>query len=188
MTSSAVPAGVIAEAVAAARAYLRMTGEAEAALLARLAGSAIALGEAFCGTALVMRPFEDVLSAGSGWQRLRATPVSAIHGLTGLPADGAPFVLGIADYAVDIDADGVGWIRIVAPPSATMSAAGRVAVSYTAGLAAAWDGVPAPLAQGVVMLIAHLFGDRDGAVAPPAAVAALWRPFRRMRLAGERRA
>ncbi|MEG3172908.1 head-tail connector protein [Sphingomonas sp. ZB1N12] len=45
-----------------------------------------------------------------------------------------------------------------------------------------WDTVPAPIAQGVAMLVAHLFDHRESDVAPPAAVAALWRPYRRMRL------
>ncbi len=45
--------------------------------------------------------------------------------------------------------------------------------------------VPAPLRQGVVRLAGHLHAHRDetDAAGPPAAVTALWRPFRRMRLA-----
>lgn len=109
-------------------------------------------------------------------------PVAAINGVTGLPAGGAPFVLPMDGYAVDVDGDARGWVRVIAP-----GAAGRVAVSYTAGLAADWDGLPPPIAQGVAMLIAHLFNDRDVGRAPPAAVAALWRPYRRMRLMAEGR-
>ena len=71
-------------------------------------------------------------------------------------------------------------MRVIAP-----GAAGRVAVSFTAGLAADWGALPPPLAQGVAMLIAHLFNDRDGGRAPPAAVAALLRPYRAMRLRRE---
>jgi hypothetical protein len=42
-----------------------------------------------------------------------------------------------------------------------------------------------PLRQGVVRLAAHLYAERDGPElgGPPAAVTALWRPWRRMRLA-----
>jgi hypothetical protein len=40
-----------------------------------------------------------------------------------------------------------------------------------------WDAVPAPVRQGIAMLIQHLAEDRPGRV-PPAAVAALWRPYR----------
>jgi hypothetical protein len=52
-------------------------------------------------------------------------------------------------------------------------------------MAADSNGVPEPLRQGIVRLTAHLFNARDGGGGdPPAAVTALWRPFRRIRLAG----
>jgi hypothetical protein len=47
--------------------------------------------------------------------------------------------------------------------------------------------LPAPVMQGVVLLAAHLFEHRDASAAPPAAVAALWRPYRRLRLLAEGR-
>ncbi|MEG3084327.1 hypothetical protein U1707_11795 [Sphingomonas sp. PB2P12] len=176
MTGSAISAGVIAEVVVAARALLRVeTGED--AVLARLAQTALLLAEAFLGAAVIVRPFEDVVTGAAGWRRLMVAPVTVIAGVTGLPSEGAPFVLPVGAYAVDIDADGIGWVRILSPGSA-----GRVAVAYSAGLAASFAAVPAPVAQGVAMLVAHLFDHRESDVAPPAAVAALWRPYRRMRL------
>ena len=42
--------------------------------------------------------------------------------------------------------------------------------------------MPAPVRQGIVRLAAYLFVHRDDDVAPPAAVAALWRPYRQLRL------
>ncbi|MEG8044078.1 hypothetical protein O6V14_10425 [Sphingomonas faeni] len=176
MTGSAISAGVIAEVVVAARALLRVES-GEDVVLARLAQTALLLAEAFLGAAVIGRPFEDVVTSAAGWRRLVVAPVSAIAGFTGLPADGAPFVLAVGAYAVDIDADGVGWVRVLAAGSA-----GRVAVAYSAGLALSFEAVPAPIAQGVAMLVAHLFDHRESDVAPPAAVAALWRPYRRMRL------
>ncbi|WP_267379124.1 MULTISPECIES: hypothetical protein [unclassified Sphingomonas] len=183
MTQSAIPPAVVARAAAAAGAYLRLQGGDEDALLTTLAASALALAEAFLGSPCVIRASEDLLSAGSGWQRLAQAPVVAIDGITGLPADGAPFVLPVQDYGYDIAGDGTGWVRVLAP-----GAAGRVAVAYRAGLAADWDALPAPIAQGVAMLAAHLFERRDGDGAPPAAIAALWRPYRRMHLGGQRAA
>ena len=177
MGGSTVSAGVIADAVAAAKQYLRIDEAGEEAVLGALAASAIGVGEAYCNTAFVARGFEDVVSAGSSWQRLRMAPVSAIQGATGIPAEGAPFVLPVESYGFDIDGDGIGWVRMLEP-----GAAGRVAVSYSAGLSVDWVGVPAPIAQGVTMLVAHLFADRASVAAPPTAVAALWRPFRRMTL------
>jgi uncharacterized phiE125 gp8 family phage protein len=176
MSGSAVPASVVTGLVAAAREYLRVADGVEAALLARLAATAVTTAEAFCGQALFVRAHEDVLGVAPGWQRLRARPVTAIAGVTALPAGAAPFVLGVEAYATDIDAGGDGWIRV------TDAGAAKVAVSYSAGLATDWAACPPALAQGCAMLVAHLFDARDGAALPPAAVAALWRPFRRMQL------
>lgn len=154
--------GAIAAAAAAAADYLRL-GEADA-VLGRAAATALALGEAFCGQRLVVRGFEQTLVAAPGWQRLAELPVRAITA----PAAGA---------GIDIDGHGIGWVRSGA----------AVTVAYSAGLAASWDLLGAPLQQGVVLLAAHLSEHRDGRVEPPAAVAALWRPYRRMRLTAEAR-
>lgn len=55
-----------------------------------------------------------------------------------------------------------------------------------AELAAEWDDVPGAVAQAIVLLAAHLIEHRDADVAPPAAaVAALLRPFRVVRLLRE---
>ncbi len=47
-----------------------------------------------------------------------------------------------------------------------------------------WNDVPGPVAQAIVLLAAHLVEHRE-AEPPPAAVAALLRPFRVMRLMRE---
>lgn len=177
MTASALSAAVLASVVAAARDQLRIDGLAEQTLLERLAQSAVALGEAFTGTLFVERACEDVLRVDGQWQKLQGLPVTAIDGMTGLPPAGAPFPLSPEAYGYDIDGDRQGWVRVL-----EAGAAVRVAVAYRAGLAATWDTVPAPIAQATAMLVAHLFEDRAGNGMPPAAVAALWRPWRRMAL------
>lgn len=156
MIVSGVPPAAIAAVVGEARAFLRMA-DGEEPLLVRLAASAVEIAEAFTGTLLIARGVEERV-AGGGWQLLGAGPVSAIS-----EAGGA---------SIDIDADGRGWVR----------AADAAVVRYVAGLAPDWAALPAPLAQGVVMLVAHLFDDRGGMAQPPAAVAALWRPYRQVRL------
>ena len=178
MGGSAVPAGVIADAVAAAKAYLRLEGSAEDALLSQAARAAIDVAERFCGQALVARSFEDAVAASADWQRLPACPVIAIDAVTA--AGGG--ALAVGSYAIDIDADGVGWVRGSAPAAAAV-----VRVAYRAGAAADWGGLPGPVAQGVAMLVAHLFGQGADDHVPPAAVAALWRPLRRMRIGAEAR-
>ena len=179
MTGAAIPPDVVADAAAAARGWLRAAPGDDEAAIATLAASAIALAEAFCGQVLVARTWRDILPAGDGgWWALRALPVTAITTVT----DAAGTALASDGYAIDIDADGIGWVRLTRPIGGTVS------VTYAAGLAVGWADLPPPIAQGVAMLVAYLFDNRDGAAAPPAAVAALWRPWRRMRLLAGRHA
>ena len=69
---------------------------------------------------------------------------------------------------------------VTAPGSAA-----RLAVRFTAGLAPSWETLPEALRHGILRLAAHQHRERETSGAgpiPPAAVAALWRPWRRMRL------
>jgi uncharacterized phiE125 gp8 family phage protein len=179
MNWSAMPAAVIAEAVVAAKAYLRVESGEEDAVLGRLAGAAIGLAEAYCGQALIARGFSEEVAAGVRWRRLGVCPVTTIDTVEAVNGG----VLAVGTYAIDIDGDAVGWVRTVPPIAAT-----RVRIGYRAGIASDWATMPQALTQGVVLLIAHLFAHRDDDSAPPAAVAALWRPYRRLRLGAERRA
>ncbi len=47
-----------------------------------------------------------------------------------------------------------------------------------------WEDIPPALAEGIIRFAAHLHAERGGAAqhTPPAAVAALWRPYRAVRL------
>lgn len=183
MTPPPFPGAAIAGARAAAKAHLRIAGDGEDALIETYAATALALGEAFTGTAWIARDWIDVMPVSRAWQRLGVGPVGAITAVEGLPAEGEAFALPSDAYAVDIDASGDGWVRTIAP-----GAAGRVRVTLSAGAAAGWGDLPPPLAQGAVLLIAHLFEHRERDAPPPAAVSALWRPWRRMRLGAGRHA
>lgn len=169
-----------AAAVAEARAYLRIEGGEEEGLLAMLVATGMALCERFTGLALIEAPRRVAMAVAPGaWRRLPVAPVRAITAVAAIDAAGIEQALAPADHAVDIDAAGEGWVRVTAP------VAGRIAVDFVAGMAPDWAGLPAPLRQGVVRLAAHLHAHRDEAddAGPPAAVAALWRPWRRVRLA-----
>ena len=100
-----------------------------------------------------------------------------MHESHGLDRAGQPLSLG--SYAIDVDADGLGWIRL--------SAGVQAGVRFSAGIAADWGALPAAIRDGAAMLAAHLFDDRTGAQPIPAAVTALWRPFRVIQLGSERR-
>jgi uncharacterized phiE125 gp8 family phage protein len=178
---SAAPIVLPEAAMAEAKAYLRIVGTDEDALVARLMRSAAELCEQFTGQVLIARAFTELLAAPAAWARLGATPVRAISGVEALSAEGAAVPLAAVAYAIDIDANGDGWVRVT-----DAGAAKRVRVSFEAGMASQWSGVPETLRQGTVRLAAHLYTKRDAAddIGPPAAVTALWRPWRRMRLGG----
>jgi hypothetical protein len=99
----------------------------------------------------------------------------------------------VADgYAIDIDSRGDGWVRLTRVPLPELGEErimpeclqlGYVSVSGTAGVALSENDVPEPIRQGVLRLVASLFAARDGDGGDiPAAVTALWRPYRRARL------
>jgi len=171
----------IAEAavsMAEAQAYARVETGEEEALLAGLVRTASALCESFTGQVLVARAFEEVLPVGSQWQRLALTPVRAIDDVAVLASDGGVTVLPAGEFEIDIDGRGDGWVR--SPRGGGL----KIRVRGQAGVALEPNGVPEPLRQGILRLVAHLFATRDGSDGePPAAVTALWRPYRRIRLA-----
>ncbi len=162
-----------------AKAYLRLENDEEDAPLGAIILAAICHAENFLNQKLIRRGFAQIIPASPNWKRLGVTPLASVTSVTGLPAEGASFALPVTAYAIDIDASGDGWVRVTAPGSA-----GRVEVTGVAGMAAAWSGLPEAIRLAVLRLIGHLYTNRDGAddAGPPAAVAALLRPWRRMRL------
>jgi len=123
---------------------------------------------------------EEILAVCADWQAIQARPVIAITGVLGIDHAGTRSALAASAYAVEFRADGTGWVRVLDPGLAE-----RVAVRFTAGLASGWDALPDGLRHGVVRLAAHNYRQRETGEAgplPPAAVAALWRPWRGLRL------
>jgi uncharacterized phiE125 gp8 family phage protein len=174
------PLVVSADAVDAAKTYLRIEQDEEDALIASLLGAAIRHCESFLGLLLIRRNAVDRMPVSAAWQRLSVLPVQSITSVTGIPAEGATFTLPVGAYALDIDSSGDGWVRVTQPGLAQ-----RVEVRVLAGLAAGWDDIPEPMRLAVLRLTAHLHAYRDapGDIGPPAAVAALLRPHRRMQFA-----
>ncbi len=173
------PLSVTADAVDALKTYLRIDHDDDDPALAAFLVAAIGHAEGFTRLILLQRAGTQRLNVSSDWQRIGATPVRVLTGATGIPADGASFALLPAAYGIDIDNNGDGWFRVTQAGSA-----GRVEIAFTAGLATDWAGLPEALSLGVLRLAAHLHAHRDdaGDAGPPAAVAALLVPYRRMRL------
>jgi uncharacterized phiE125 gp8 family phage protein len=161
-----------------AQAFLRIETGEEEALLVGLIRTASAVCESFINQVVIARDFVADLPASSAWERLSVAPVRSIARVEAVGGDGLAVAMLPGEYAVDIDANGTGWVRL------TCVSARRVRVSGSAGMAAEQNGVPEPIRHGVLRLVGHLFAARDGSDrAPPAAVTALWRSYRRARLA-----
>lgn len=165
------------------KAYLRITHGAEDAAIGAMVSAARGLCEAFIGQVLIAADFTATVAGDGCWRALPARPVRGITGVAQLAADGSATMLDPALYAIDIDPAGVGWVR-----AGGLGSDARLRVTYRAGIADSDPGVPAAISQGITRLAAHLYAAREGAEAPPAAVTALWRPFRVMTLAGDRHA
>ncbi|MFN3287761.1 MAG: head-tail connector protein, partial [Sphingomonadaceae bacterium] len=88
------------------RAYLRIDGAAEDALLAGLVRSATALCEAFTGLALIERPVSELVRADGQWQRLARAPVAGIDGVDLVGEDGTGTPLGADAWAAQLTPDG----------------------------------------------------------------------------------
>lgn len=173
-TGIALPAVTMGEA----QAYVRIETGEEEAVLAGLIRTASALCESFINQVVIARAFTEDLPSSGSWERLILTPVTSITTVEVIDEMGIATPLPSTEYALDVDSSGDGWVRVTSG-----AAAGRIRVTGTAGMAPSENEVPEPIRQGVLRLIAFLFTSRDGAGGePPAAVTALWRPYRRMRL------
>lgn len=179
------PPALSPAALAELKAWLGISTTRDDAELTGLIGAALELCEGFTGTMPLQAGCEEMLPASGEWQVLATRPVQAITGLAAIDATGTRTTVSVADYEIDIDADGAGMVRLLRPTTQT-----RVIVQFVAGMATEWADLPEAIRQGTMRLAAFQHRERDAekplsasAANPPAAVAALWRPWRRMRLA-----
>lgn len=162
--------------------WLGIASPADDSQLTALLRAAVEHCEDFTGLMPLEQSCEEILPVISSWQTLSTRPVQAIAQVQGIPAEGARLALAVDAYAIDLTADGAGRVRVISPGSA-----GRVAVRYTAGLATSWSALPEALRHGILRLAASQYRARESdglaTAMPPAAVGALWRPWRRLKLA-----
>lgn len=162
------------------KAWLAITTTRDDLALTALLRAALDTCEGFTRAMPIEALCEEVLPDNRGWHALATAPVRAITALETIAPDNTRTTVDPGLYQFDIGADGAGQVEL-----RTALGHGRVAVRFTAGLAPDWQSLPEGLRHGVVRLAAHHYRERDagGASAPPAAIAALWQPWRRMRLA-----
>ena len=174
------PADLAGTALGELKDWLAITSTREDAALLALLQASLETCEAFTRQVPVETEFEEMLPRSSGWQVLATRPVSAITGVEAVAEDGTRAVLAADSYLLDLGFDGVGRIRFTGFVDAK-----RLAVRFAAGIATDWESLPAGLRHGMIRLAAHNFRQRERAEEshPPAAITALWQPWREMRLA-----
>lgn len=184
--TAVVPLGELA-------AHLRLSegfsgGGDEVSRLDGAARAASAAVEGMIGKALIRRRFRWSVTR---WRDpacapLPAAPVSEVHGVTLVDAEGGWSAAEASAWALQVDAGrpslaGPGGRRLPAIP-----AGGRAEVEFTAGYGDDWNGVPEALRRAVMLLAAHYHEQRHAAgerlSETPQGVAALVSPFRTVRL------
>lgn len=173
------PAVLPPSALAELKQWLGITTTGDDGPLASLLAAALDTCEAFIGAMPLEAACEEVIDAGRGWHTLATRPVQAITAVESVSPQGDRTLLSPANWEADLDAEGAGRVRLPGTGA-------RVAVRFTAGLALDWDALPEALRHGIVRLAAHQHRERESngaAPLPPASVAALWRSWRRLRLA-----
>lgn len=181
MRAILVPPVLSPGALTELKSWLGISSPREDAALLGLLGAALDMCEAFTRQMPLHCECEEVLGPAHGWQTLSTMPVHAITSVEVVQPGGARSPLAAGDYAIDIDGAGLARFRLLSPVID-----GPVAVRLTAGIAAGWDNLPAALKHGIVRLAAYNYRQRESdsdKPVPPASVAALWSPWRRLRLA-----
>ncbi|MDO5604289.1 MAG: head-tail connector protein [Paracoccus sp. (in: a-proteobacteria)] len=185
--------------VAGLRAHLRLgsgfelaAGADEDRALAGFLRAAIATIEGRTGKVLLRRDFRMVLEdwRDEDAQALPLAPVSAVAAVAIEGADGT--LRPVAPERWHLVEDRMRpLIRPRAGRFPPVPLAGRVVIRFTAGFAEDWAGVPADLAQAVMMLAARYYEDRggqDSAHGLPMGVSALIERWRAVRVLAGRRA
>ncbi|WP_228242688.1 phage head-tail connector protein [Porphyrobacter sp. GA68] len=161
------------------KSWLAISTDRDDALLTGQIQAALALFEQFAGVVPLRQTCQEVLGAHRRWQRLAAAPVIEVDDVRALGPDGDRPLLPQQDYACTFAPDGAAQVLL-----RRGLAQDRLLVRYTAGLAPDWPALDPAIRQGVIRLAAHYYVERASTqdASPPAAVVALWRPWRRVQL------
>ncbi|MEO1205929.1 MAG: head-tail connector protein [Pseudomonadota bacterium] len=172
------------------KSYLKVDGAEEDLLIASLILTSRLHIESALGLGLITQSYKLMLDnwPRSGAIRIPIRPVQAVEEIRVRDADGVATVLDAAIYDVDV-ASAPARIAFVdgVPPKPGRSVNG-IEVDIVAGYGAAATDVPAPIRQGLMMLVAHWYEHRDPVeigsprTAIPMAVSNLIKPYRLVRL------
>ncbi|MCA0423657.1 MAG: head-tail connector protein [Proteobacteria bacterium] len=172
--------------LAAARAWLRVDGEDEDALITALVAASRETVETLAGRRLMAQGWRITRDSWpeDGCIRLPLGPVLALDAVRLIDAQGAAMPLPLAAFRLDGNRQPP-LIETIAMVPAPVLARGGIEIDVTCGFGANPDDVPEALRQAMRLLIAHWFENRGDAAsrnALPEGVGALVAPFRMPRL------
>jgi uncharacterized phiE125 gp8 family phage protein len=152
--------------LAEAKAWVKVDGADEDALLATLITAARLHLESVTGRALLTQSWRLVLDAwpAGGEVRLPVAPLSALTAIRAFDEDGDEHTIGLAQFLVE---PGGTPVRLVLPATVAGMPVLRqrfgIEIDYVAGFGEAAD-VPQELKQALLVLVAHWFEHRDAVV------------------------
>ncbi|HRN83393.1 MAG TPA: head-tail connector protein [Hyphomicrobium sp.] len=181
--------------VSAAKAHLRIDGNAEDILIASLIVTSRLHVEAALGLSLIKQQWRLTLDKWPEprWSKGRAVrfpirPIRSVAEVRVRGADGTPAVLAPQSYLLDQDALTPRLVPRDGSWPAPGVPAGGIEIDVEAGMGEEADDVPEPIRHAILLLVAHWYEHRDpmeiGTVgaAIPAAVSDLLKPYREVRL------
>lgn len=174
------PAALSGAALNELKQWLGIASSAEDDALVSLLHVGLGTCEAFIGQMPIETECREIFRPDTGWQNISSRPIKAITNVEQVMDDGTFAPLDAGQYEVEIDHHGIGKFRCISSRQER-----AVAVRYIVGLAESWATLPDGLRHGIVRIAAHHYRDRDAEkpLQPPASVAALWKPWRQVRLA-----
>ncbi len=173
------PSVLAATALIEAKALLRLETIDEEALLAAQLRTALELAEDFTGSVWLAATYREKRALAREIV-LQKRPFQLLTAVRLLYANGSEVALDPTQITTQSSDHGEVMLSM---PVVAMD--GRdVVISYRAGAYSDWTYLPDGLRMGVLRMAAHLFTWRDDAlsVGVPGAVAALWRPYKQLRL------
>lgn len=148
------------------KAHLRISGSDEDTLLNNLiyAAEAHVDAEGDLGRAMVTQTWAQWEPPVPGWPRLTMTPFAALVSVEYYDTDGALQTATLANYETQKAGD---FVRVKPKDGeswpATASRNDAIKITYTAGFGANGTDVPESIRQAMLMLIAHLYENREAA-------------------------
>lgn len=161
------------------RQWLAISTDADDPLLVNLLGAAHAMCERFTGLVPLKCEIRERFLASSLVHRLASRPIIELLDVTAMSSVYDRRLLQDADFVLELEEEGAARLELHRATDEP-----QVEIRFYAGLESEWSQLDQSLRHGIIRYAAHQYRERDtdGDENPPAAVAALWRPWRRLRL------